>query len=872
MYQFVLADHYLRRNKFVSAPNGKLDVPEQAGAAEVFPRSRTIARYNDLYAANRFTSANSTIVYRDDLFGPAFEGNAFISEPVHNLVHREVMRRDGLLFASRRADDEKDSEFLASADNWFRPAMLATGPDGALWVADMYRQTIEHPEWIPLEIQKQIDLRAGSDMGRIYRVFPVGKSPRKMPRLDRMSTVELVAALDSPSGWQRDMVQQLLVWNPDAAAIEPLRRLAAESTRPAARVQALWTLELLGGLEAAQIARALEDPQPAVRQHAIRLAEAHLAEAPQLGESILKLADDPNLPLQLQRAYTLGEWHDPRAGRALGETALRFRDDRFITAAVLSSVTPANLSQVLAAVLDTKSQQEPPSALLEQLVGLASAFEDDRLLGEALARIGQSESGKYADWQLAALAGLLDALARRNTSWEKYEASQELAKMFDYARRQVADEQAPEERRWLCVRLLGRGESRRDDDIASLVALLVPQSSGTLQTAAVEALARIDSNRVPPALLEGWKSHGPALRSEILDALLGRESWIDQLLAAIEHQELPASDIDASRRQRLLRFNDDKIKQRAADLLSGAIESNRGQVLEQYSEVLTMTGDAQAGAAVFAKRCAVCHRLRGVGHEVGPNLAALTDYSPQALLTAILDPNRAVEAKFLDYVAATTAGLSFSGMLANETGNSITLVAQEGKQQTILRNELEELKATGKSMMPEGLEKDLNQQDLCNVIAYLRGSGALRKKFYANNPQVVKPTTDGTLQLYPTTCEIYGPSIVMERLYKNLGQWNSENDRAVWNIELPKPGRYAVLLNYASLEKNAGNAWLVEAGDKTLTGTVDSTGSIDRYEEIRSGEIDLPAGPQQIVLRSAGPIKGSLMQFGGLLLKPAPAK
>ena len=125
-----------------------------------------------------------------------------------------------------------------------------------------------------------------------------------------------------------------------------------------------------------------------------------------------------------------------------------------------------------------------------------------------------------------------------------------------------------------------------------------------------------------------------------------------QLLTAIERKEVPAGDIDASRRQRLLRFNDEKIKTRAAALLSGAIESNRQQVLDQHGAVLTMTGDAQAGAAVFAKRCAVCHRLRGVGHEVGPNLASLTDYSPQALLTAMLDPNRAVEAKFLDYVAA----------------------------------------------------------------------------------------------------------------------------------------------------------------------------------------------------------------------------
>jgi hypothetical protein len=210
-------------------------------------------------------------------------------------------------------------------------------------------------------------------------------------------------------------------------------------------------------------------------------------------------------------------------------------------------------------------------------------------------------------------------------------------------------------------------------------------------------------------------------------------------------------------------------------------------------------------------------------------------------------------------------------MLANETGNSITLLGQEAKQQTILRTDLEELKATGKSMMPEGLEKDLSPDDLANVIAFVRGSGAPRKRFGANHPQLVTPTTDGTLQLYPTTCEIYGPTIVMEQLYKNLGKWQSENDRAVWNIEIPKAGRYSVLLNYACLEKSAGNTWLLEAGDKKLSGKVASTGSIDRYQEIACGVIDVAAGAQQIVLRSAGPVQGSLFQFGGLLLKPAPA-
>ena len=128
------------------------------------------------------SSACSVMVYRDELFGPAFANNSFVSGPVHNLVHREIMSGKGVTFTSRRAVDEQQSEFLASSDNWTRPTTIQTGPDGTLWVADMYRQVIEHPEWIPEEWQKRLDLRAGHDKGRIYRVYPVGKKPRPIPR------------------------------------------------------------------------------------------------------------------------------------------------------------------------------------------------------------------------------------------------------------------------------------------------------------------------------------------------------------------------------------------------------------------------------------------------------------------------------------------------------------------------------------------------------------------------------------------------------------------------------------------------------------------------------------------------------------------
>src|SRR5207237_4552414 len=181
------------------------------GAAPLYPIRRTLPRFNSPESVNRFTSACSAIVYRDDLFGPAFENNMFVSEPVHNLIHREIMTPKGVTFTSRRAADEETSEFLASNDNWFRPTMIQTGPDGALWVADMYRYVIEHPEWIPKDWQKKLDLRAGHDKGRIYRVYPKEKKPRAIPRMDTMSTEELVKALGSANGWMRDTAQELII-------------------------------------------------------------------------------------------------------------------------------------------------------------------------------------------------------------------------------------------------------------------------------------------------------------------------------------------------------------------------------------------------------------------------------------------------------------------------------------------------------------------------------------------------------------------------------------------------------------------------------------------------------------------------------------
>ncbi|HEV3236830.1 MAG TPA: c-type cytochrome, partial [Gemmataceae bacterium] len=276
------------------------------------------------------------------------------------------------------------------------------------------------------------------------------------------------------------------------------------------------------------------------------------------------------------------------------------------------------------------------------------------------------------------------------------------------------------------------------------------------------------------------------------------------------------------------------------------------------------------GAEVFAKQCAGCHKLGGVGNEVGPDLASLGDKSPQGLLIAILDPNRAVEARYVNYLATTKAGLTFTGVLASETGNSVTLAGQDGKRQVILRTDLEELVSSGKSVMPEGLEKDIKHQDMADLIAHVRSLGPERKpkSFAGNKPELVQAAKDGAYLLLAGNCEIYGPTLVFEKTYGNLGFWENQEDQAIWTLNVAKPGKYAVWLDWACDDSCAGKKFLLEAGPNQLTGTVKSTGTWDTYKQAKVGELILPAGQQRITFRSAGRIFNALIDLKSIKLVP----
>jgi putative membrane-bound dehydrogenase-like protein len=877
MYHYALADQYIRRNPHLAAPDPRVQVSEVPGASRVYPISRTLPRFNDPGAANHFTSACSAIVYRDELFGPMFSSSTFVSEPVHNLVHREIIAPNGCTFTSKRAPDEQTAEFLASSDNWFRPTMITTGPDGALWIADMYRAVIEHPEWIPKDWQQKLDLRAGQDKGRIYRVYPTGAKLRAIPRLDKLDAAGLVAALDSPNGWQRDLAHMMLVWRftdqePDAQARAKvtalLEKMALASDRPLARVHALCTLDGINALTPALVQKALADKHPGVRQHTIRLSEPFVNKSPELGPALLNLVDDAELPVRLQLAYTLGEWDDPRAGEALGRLAVKNSGDRFITAAVMSSVNKKNLDAVLLAVMSADPKGPPPAVLLENLLRLANALNHSKALVKLLAAVAAPDKGAFAPWQFAALAGLLDTLDQRNTSLKQLHADgdaevkkavEQTSGLFQAARTLLTDKQARREDQLAALRLLGRGLDNQKEDLDRLAGLLVPQTAVELQTAAVAALGRLREPRVAQLLVRGWKGYGPGVRAGVLEVLFRRDDWLRATLDALEKKEIPPGELDAVRRQRLVEHKDPEVRCRAATLFAGAFAPDRQKIIDDYQPVVKLTGDPMRGSQVFAKHCATCHKLGNMGHEVGPDLASVGDKSPQGLLISILDPNRVVEAKYVNYTALTKNGQSFTGVLASETGNSVTLLMPEGKQQVILRNDLDELVSTGKSPMPEGLEKEIPHQDMADLIAFVRGAVPLAKPktFAGNKPETVKPDKDGVLLLSAANGEIYGSSLVLEKKYGNLGFWTSDDDHVVWSLDVPRAGKYAVWLDWACADSSAGKPFLVSGGASDVTGKVEGTGDWDHYKQAKVGEIVLTAGAQRLTFKPGRKLSSS---------------
>ncbi len=760
-FHYPLMDHDLRRNPNAPPAAATSIVATTPETQRVIPASDTLQLFKLSGGSGKATAACGIGIYRDHQLGDEYYGNAYTCEPVNCAVHRLILKPNDSTFVGERAAQESDREFLASTDTWFRPVQARTAPDGSLWILDMYRFVIEHPRWIPPESLAQVDTRAGSTLGRIYRVKH-RDSNLTWPQLDNKSAEDLVAALDSSNGWQRDMAMQLLLWNhrDQAARLSTsIRQLARSAKDPAVRVQALSTLGALSQLTVDDLTAGIEDSAPSVRKQSLRwtseLAREQTAKGQ--GESerdsatksqsnsawmagllpkIIEQCKDADPQVRLHAAVALGDCNDNTAAsaKALASLAIAHPNDRYLQAAILSSLSPSNANAFAEELMEkslSSGAAKAGSLMIKVMpVAYASAKPDEatKIFTQFLTSLREPA---LAPWQLSTAAALLERFDQRHRNDESKEnpigddshdanIQASLDSLMNRSRELLKDSASSEAQRLAALELLNRRAQHRKADREVIRELLTPQNSVALQLAAVRTLFRNVDDDAVAVVLEPWKSLSPQVKTSALDSLLSRPSWTEALVDALEKKTIDPSELDATRRQQLLTYPVVAVRKRAEKQLSGKTNPDRIAVLENYATVNELQGDAERGKVLFTKQCASCHRLGTIGTAVGPDLAALGNKPVSFYLQEILDPNRNLDSRYISYTALTESGRTISGLLAAESSTAVTLRGAEGKEETLQRAELEQLLATRNSLMPEGLERLLPHQDMADVITFVR--------------------------------------------------------------------------------------------------------------------------------------------------------
>ena len=763
-YALPLPHRYLARNPYVATPDTTYSaVTYNRGFRISQPHPWRVKRQQDpawvkFYGAretnsNFFSGGCSNEFYGDTLFPKEYRGNLFYCEPSLNIVHRCVLQRSGAGYQGRRAASEQESEFLASTDQWFRPMNLRVGPEGALYIVDMYREIIEDYSAIPRFLQQQYGLDRGSDHGRIWRLVPTGHPSRELVDFSQWTGKQLARATGDASLWRRLTAQRLLIERQDASTAPFLSKQLRTDASPQACLHALYTLDGLGRLTAADVTIALQHSHYAVRLHALRLAEHWLHEDEQLVDGVRKLLDDVDPAVRLQLAMSLGNAPLQASIDALATLAREHGADRWMEAAILSSAAQ-RADGLLLRILQSSVPSPGTRKLLGPLAVTIAARRDGPSMSRVLALLATRDNAS----QTIVLTGLVQgitrgkqpvprsadgwaSLARLLTSKAdkvRQSATQlaahlplanatQLKAIFAEAAARALDDQSPLAHRQQALHIMA---SAPFDQLSPLAGqLLAVRQPLELQRAAVTALGASSDNRVGSLLLKKWPSFTPELRTVALRTIFAHSNRLTALLTAIEQDVVRGTELNAIERELLTTHPDNQIAVRAKRLLVNAtagVELQRR--IDRYQRALKNPRNLERGQQLFTKHCLSCHRLNDAGHAVGPQLGSTINRPDETILLDLLDPSGRIEPEYRSYTAITEDGRSFTGILASESPTSITLRKEKNASETLLRRDLEFLRASAVSLMPSNLHEQLGPQAVADLIAFLR-------KAYARNDQ-----------------------------------------------------------------------------------------------------------------------------------------
>ena len=746
IFQELIAARYVQRNPDLLVTNVNQSLSDHGNAAEVFPITKN-PEHQLLTDVGVITAAGGITAYLGGAFPEEYENSTFVTESVHNLVHVDRLKDKGTNFTASRILPDK--EFLASTDAWSRPVNLYVGPDGALYVLDYYRQIIEHPEWMAEDVIKSGALYNGTDQGRIYRITTEGTKPltwSKELKLGDATNEELVEYLAHANAWWRRNAQRLLIDRDNAEIIPALSQMAGNKN-PFGRLHALWTLEGMGQLSPKLIQDALKDPVAGVRENAIKLAELHLAE-PGMAEALLALEKDSDPKVRYQLLCTLGFLDTPEATTVRQNLLFRDIEDEWVQIAALSAASSQH-DVLLDAVLASFKDDVPAyTSLVQRLSAMTGRSGDLEKVHQLFRKATTSGSESAAKWQASVLEGLAQGLRRSGSADLQKEKSLLVQTYFDHSSAEVRkasldvlkviglpenastkaavekslsrakNKTLPAERRAEALDFLALNDPVKYKSLFK--ELIAPGEQLPVQLSALQAFSSIPGVEVSEYVLEQWTVLTPDLRDAALNTFLTDQDRKVMLLDAIEKGDVRQSSLGWRRSVRLMTQGDEALKSRAR-LLLATDEAQQREIVKQYEPAIELAADYARGEKVFQSNCAVCHLMGGEnGYEFGPDLAMLKSRQPQSIMADILAPDISIADGYDLWAVELKSGEVLQGVISAETSTALTLVNAGGYEKTISRQDIQSLKALGMSAMPAGLEKQIDQQSMADLLTYIK--------------------------------------------------------------------------------------------------------------------------------------------------------
>ena len=711
-----------------------------------------------------FTAAAGHALYTGRQFPESFWNRvAFVNGPTGHLVASFVLNARGTVFRS-----ENRFNLVASDDEWTAPIMSEVGPDGQVWVIDWYNYIVQHnPTPAGFKTGKgaayETDLR-DKKYGRIYRIVADGTDGKDYPDLSQATVAELIEALTNPTMLIRLHAQRLLVERGQADVVDQLLKLVDDRSVDAiglnpGSIHAIWTLHGLGMLQqegspaAKAVMAALKHPSPGVRRNAVMALPSTSAVAEKILEAGLHRDADFQVRLMALLAMADCEPSSPTIAKALVEVLQSPSDvaDRWLADALTSAAathSEAFLTQLKMAqdlrrpalgTIGVVAEHHGRIADGKNLIGLMMQLEaaDDAVLAAIISGLERGASSqatldgaKLAEGQEQTLMKLFKKLPapaqasfiRLATKLELKEFDQFSSQVINGYIRRIQDASLPVRQRLASARELLAFQPESDEIVKRLVDLITPQLIPEVATGLVQALEASRSEAVGEMLIARLDTMTPMMKSAAISVLLKRRTGTRTLLDAATDDKLSLSDLAIDQREFLRSHPDQAIAARAKELLAkgGSLPSaDRQNVIQMYLPSIKRPGDLAKGAEVFKQQCAKCHIYGNEGSQIGPNLTGMAVHPKEELLTHILDPNRDVEANFRTYSVMTLDGVMVSGMLASESKTTVELVDTEGKRQSLLRDDIDQLVMSRKSVMPEGFESSIKPDEMASLLSFL---------------------------------------------------------------------------------------------------------------------------------------------------------